>query len=101
MYISLDKNRDGSRGVQVGGTQQPGWAYLPETIQRPECFPYVEIEVEQVRYRATATTPAFTRLEVTAMSAGERIENPAPESDTGSAVYDEMAAAYRQGVQEA
>ena len=101
MYISLDKNRDGSRGVQVGGTQQPGWAYLPETIQRPDCFPYVEIEVEQVRYRATANTPAFTRLEVTAMSAGARIENPVPESGTDGGVYDEMAAAYREGVQEA
>lgn len=101
MYISLEKNRDGSRGIQVGGTQQPGWAYLPETIQRPESFPYVEIEVEQVRYRATARTSAFTRLEVVSMREGERIETPVPDSDTGSAVYDEMAAAYRQGVQEA
>ena len=101
MYISLDKNRDGSRGIQVGGPQQPRSAYLPEPIQRPDCFPYVEITVEQVRYRGTATAPAFTRLAVTAMSAGERIENPVPEAGADDGVYDEMAAAYREGVQEA
>ena len=101
MYISLDKNRDGSRGIQMGGTQQPGWAYLPETLERPASFPYVEIEVEQVRYRATAKSPAFSRLEVISMREGEKLEMPVPDLDTGSGVYDEMAAAYRQGVQEA
>lgn len=101
MYISLEKNRDGSRGIQVGGTQQPLWAYLPDSIPRPASFPFVEIEVEQVRYKATAKTPAFSRLEVISMTEGERIQEDVPDPDTDGGVYDEMAAAYREGVQEA
>ena len=45
MFIQIEKNPDGSHAFQVGGNLEQGWAFIPENIEIPDTFPYVNIEV--------------------------------------------------------
>ena len=46
MFIQIEKNPDGSHAFQVGGSLEKGWAVIPEYIEIPDTFPYVNIEVD-------------------------------------------------------
>lgn len=45
LFIKIDKNPDGSHAFQTGGALEQGWAIIPEDIEIPDTFPYVNIEV--------------------------------------------------------
>lgn len=45
MYIKIEKNLDGSHAFQIGGNLEQGWVAIPENIEIPDTFPYVNIEV--------------------------------------------------------
>ena len=45
MYIKIEQNLDGSHAFQIGGNLEQGWAVIPENIEMPDTFPYVNIEV--------------------------------------------------------
>lgn len=80
MFIQIEKNPDGSRASQLGGTLQEGWAYWDtDQVPLPEKFPWVEIETQEVSHEAVmdkekVLIPAFTRLEVVSAENGEEIE---------------------------
>ena len=44
LFIKIDKNPDGSHAFQTGGMLESGWAMVPDTIELPDTFPYVNIE---------------------------------------------------------
>ena len=80
MFIQTEKNPDGSRASQHGGTLQEGWAYWDtDAVPLPERFPWVEIEAQEVSHEAVmdgkkVLIPAFTRLEVVSAENGEEIK---------------------------
>lgn len=90
MFILIKKNPDGSHAFQYGGALSEGWAVVPETIEIPDTFPFVNIEVAEVTHPAVTTMnskvvddelvdevivlqPEFTQLEVISMTEGEEI----------------------------
>ena len=79
MFIQIEKNPDGSRASQLGGTLQKGWAYWnTDAVPLPERFPWVEIETRVIAHEAVmdgekTLFPAFTRLEVVSAGNGEEI----------------------------
>ena len=65
-----------------------GWAVIPDDMAIPDSFPFVDITVENGI--------------VTSITAGEVPEPvPVPEPEPEPTVYDELAAAYMEGVNEA
>lgn len=115
MFICVAKNPDGSHAFQVGGNLEPGWAAVPEDMNLPDSFPFVNIETAMVTHPAVTVTvgngkvnviePEYTWLEVTAMTEGQEIPweipDDEPEEESEDTVYDELAAAYNEGVQSA
>lgn len=91
MFIQIEKNADGSHAFQVGGFLENGWAFVPNEVELPTSFPYVDIEVKEVYHPAVTElatkeidgklveyekvlTPEYTQLEVVSMTEGEEIE---------------------------
>ena len=80
MFIQIEKNPDGSRASQLGGTLQEGWAYWDvDKVPIPGTFPWVEIETAEVSHEAVmdgekVLIPAYTQLEVVSATDGEVIE---------------------------
>lgn len=96
MFIQIEKNPDGSHAFQIGGVLENGWAAIPENMELPKTFPFVNIEVTEVTHPAVTTInskivddeivdevillePEFTQLEVVAMTEGEEIVLQEPE----------------------
>lgn len=87
MYIKIQKNSDGGHEYQDGGIMGEGWAAIPEDMELPDTFPYVNIEVALVTHpddswedsvgNVLVRFPSYTQMEVTKMTAGEQI--PVPE----------------------
>lgn len=90
MFVKIEKNIDGSHTFQSGGSMIEGWAVVPEEMDLPDTFPFVNIEVAEVTHSAVTTInskivddeiideivilePEFTQLEVVAMTEGEEI----------------------------
>lgn len=83
MYIKIQKNPDGGHEYQDGGIMGEGWAAIPEDMELPSTFPYVDIEVALVTHpeeswedsvgNVLVTFPSYTQMEVTKMTAGEQI----------------------------
>lgn len=90
MFIKIDANPDGSHAFQAGGVMCEGWAFVPENIELPLTFPFVELQVEEVAHPAVTTIvneivdgesvevekvlePEYTRLEVVSMTEGEEL----------------------------
>lgn len=47
-YIKIQANKNGSHANQTGGAiYENGWATLPEYIQLPDVFPFVDIVVKK------------------------------------------------------
>lgn len=80
IFIQIEKNPDGSRASQLGGTLQEGWAYWDaDKVPIPGTFPWVEIETQEVSHEAVmdgekVLIPAYTQLEVVSATEGEVIE---------------------------
>lgn len=104
--IKLEANPNGShddlRSSNI--TKEPdGWAVIPEGFELPASFPFVNIEAHTVVYKGVDEdgqeyeTEAMT---VTAMTEGEVPElEPEPGPDVKPlTVWDELDAAYREGV---
>lgn len=83
MYIKIEKNPDGGHEYQDGGIMGEGWAAIPEDMELPSTFPYVDIEVALVTHpeeswedsvgNPLVVFPSYTQMEVTKMTAGEQI----------------------------
>ena len=77
IFIQIEKNPDGSRASQLGGTLQEGWAYWDaDKVPIPGTFPWVEIETQEVSHEAVmdgekVLIPAYTQLEVVSATEGE------------------------------
>ena len=76
MYVEIKKLSNGSHIFQDGGPLFDGWAIVPENIQIPDTFPYVNIEVEQVERNGKKY------MEVISMTAGERLVEETVETPT-------------------
>ena len=113
-YICTNKNPDGSHAFQLGGNLEDGWAAVPDGMEIPASFPFVNIETALVTHPAVTEAagngdviviiPEYTRMEVTSMTEGEETPVEIPEndpSDQADTVYDELAQAYKEGVQSA
>lgn len=91
MFIQIEKNPDGSHAFQVGGVLENGWAAIPENMELPKTFPYVNIEVDEITHpavvaiedkeiadefvqEAVVLIPEYTQTEVVSMTEGEQIE---------------------------
>lgn len=81
--IEIQSLENGAHRNQQGGTILPeGWAIIPESIEIPDTFPFVSIEVKDGI--------------VTNMMAGTmpEPEEPIKEKD----IYDDLASALKEGV---
>lgn len=89
-----------------------GWAYIPEDFPLPSTFPRLgSIEAEEVTYtrevevlsedgEPVTETVEYTIMTVTSMTEGA-LPEPIPEPEappTEPSVWDEMDAAYQEGV---
>lgn len=124
MFIRIEANPDGSHAYQVGGRLEDGWAAVPDGMDLPASWPYVDIVTDRVTHPAITDTrkiivdgeateqivvivPEYTQIEVVSMTAGAEIpveipdDDPVPVSDPADTVYDDLAAAYSEGVQSA
>lgn len=90
--INIKSNANGGRDYMRGHVKCPdGWAVIPASMDTPN-FPFGEVEVEEVNGVMT----------VTKWTPGEMPEpEPVPEPEVEPDVWDELAEAYRQGVQSA
>lgn len=101
-----------------------GWATIPDDMVRPASFPFVDLTVEELTYYKTVTylrekvehledgeevrtleevteEVPYTVLTVTAMAEREKPEKPEPETPEPAStptVWDELDAAYQEGV---
>lgn len=98
MYVKIDKNRNGSHAFQIGGPMETGWAVVPEGMQLPSTFPFVDIEVDVVTSPSTNGTGAITRLEVVSMTEGVEIPVEEPEVVPEKSVWEQLDEAYQKGV---
>ena len=81
---------NGAHRNQSGGLSvvPAGWAVIPADMETPN-FPFGEIEVEEINGVMT----------VTKWTAGEMPEpEPIPEPEEPKSVWDELDAAYQEGV---
>lgn len=91
MFVKIEKNPDGSHEFQSGGNLENGWAIVPPTVEIPNTFPFVNIEVAEVIHPAVTVNkvvegvektmilvPEITQLEVITMNAMDVPEEPAP-----------------------
>lgn len=86
MYIKIDANQDGSHAYQIGGNLEDGWAVVPDGMELPDTFPFVEIKAGLKTHPAVMAKdsegndivliPEVTQMEVTTMSEGEEIPQP-------------------------
>lgn len=115
MYIRIEKNPDGSHAFQSGGNLENGWAAIPAGMEFPKTFPFVEIETALITHEAVTTTkkviedgktvekavvliPEYTQIEVISMTEGEEIPVEEPVVETEKTVWEELDAAYQEGV---
>ena len=78
-----------------------GWAMIPEDMETPDTFPFVEIEVEEVSVMVDGgEEPQEVKyMVVTSITAGVMPEPaPTPEPEPEKNVWDELDAAYQEGV---
>ena len=77
--IRIQKNQNGSHDNVTGGSifPPPGWAVVPDEMEIPETFPFVEIEVEG--------------NVVTKMTAGV-VPEPEPDTEPTPALKERVAA---------
>lgn len=85
-------NNQTINGVDPAAFPVPeGWAIIPEDMETPN-FPFGEVTVDE-----TQTPPV-----VTSWTPGESPEpEPVPEPEIEASVWDELAAAYTEGVNSA
>lgn len=85
LVIEIAALSNGAHRNQTGTfrTIPEGWAVVPDTIEVPDTFPFVDIEVDGQT--------------VTAMTAGV-VPEPEPEPELEPTVWDELDAAYQEGV---
>lgn len=110
MFICTIKNADGSHDFQIGGVLEPGYAAVPADMVLPDTFPFVNIEVAEVKHPSVTTiqhiqtedglidkvvvlVPEYTQLEVISMTPGEEIPleiefTNTPQDDTDAMLVD-------------
>lgn len=113
MFVQIKKNMDGSHAFQYGGILSSGWAVVPENIEIPDTFPFVNIEVAEITHPAVTVMnskivddelvdeiiilePEYTQLEVISMTEGEEIiieelelePEPTAQDDTDAMLID-------------
>ena len=91
-------------------TPPEGWAYIPEDFPLPSTFPRLgSIEAEELTYKREVEDEngepvihEYTMMTVTAMTEGTLPEPvPVPEPEDKNSVWDELDAAYQEGVNSA
>lgn len=98
MYIRIESNADGSHDYQIGGALENGWAVVPRDMEIPDGFPYVDIEVGEVTHPSIDGGADVVRLEVISMTEGEEIQVDEPIAESEKTVWEELDAAYQEGV---
>ena len=89
--IKIDANNGGHpyQTIDIEMSVPEGWAVIPDDMELPSTFPFVNIEVEDGV--------------VTAMTEGvvpepEPIPDPVPTPETDEVTWDALAKAYEEGV---
>lgn len=106
--IKIEQNANGSHADQMGvGIGIPeGWAIVPEGLSLPDTYPFVNIEVEEIIETTVGENGEQIQVPsgvymVTAVTAGvvpEPEPEPEPEPVVRLTVWDELDAAYKEGV---
>lgn len=87
--LALDNGAHRNYTIEGEAPIPEGWAIVPEDMEIPETYPFVGIEAEEIDGVMT----------VTSMTAGVMPEpEPEPEPEEKPSVWDELDAAYREGV---
>ena len=86
---------NGAHRNQISGTMRvpDGWAVIPDSLNCPN-FPFGEVEAEEIGGVMTVTR--WTAGELPTPEPGEP---EADTEDTEASVWDELDAAYREGVE--
>lgn len=66
-----------------------GWAIIPDDMEIPETFPFVDV---------TAENGVVVSMTAGVVPEPEPSPEPDPEPETETSIYDELAAAYMEGV---
>ena len=95
-YIKIEPFENGAHDNQENGFSvvPKGWAVIPENM-KTENFPFGEITVDD------STPPVVTSWTPGIMPEPEPEPEPEPATDPVTQVYDELAAAYTEGVNSA
>lgn len=91
--LALDNGAHRNYTIEGEAPIPEGWAVIPEEMESPETFPFVDVVAKDVD----------GVMIVTSMTAGVMPEpepepEPEPQPDPEPSVWDELDAAYREGV---
>lgn len=117
LMIKIEPQENGAHSYQTYyGVLPEGWAIVPEDMELPTTFPFVNIEVEEkvkeveeIEFDENGEIVPVIRqypyMEVVSMTEGvvpepEPIPEPMPEPDEGdeAVTWNELAQAYKEGV---
>lgn len=90
--IKIEKEKDGWHQNISGSVSNipDGWALLPESLQIPKTFPFVNIEVSDIDGVQTVTSISESTVPK---------PEPEPEPESPYVTWEELAKAYTEGVQ--
>lgn len=77
------------RNQTYNGKLPDGWAIIPDDMEIPETFPFVDV---------TAENGVVVSMTAGVVPEPEPSPEPDPEPETETSIYDELAAAYMEGV---
>ena len=91
--LALDNgaHRNFTADMEVPVTE--GWAVVPEEMEVPETFPFVNIEAKEIDGVMTVTS-----MTAGVMPEPEPEPEPEPQPEPETSVWAELDAAYREGV---
>jgi hypothetical protein len=91
--LALDNGAHRNFNADMEVPVPEGWAVIPEEMENPDTFPFVNIEAKEVDGVMTVTS-----MTAGVMPEPEPKPEPEPQPEPGTSVWDELDAAYREGV---
>lgn len=86
------------RSQTYHGALPDGWAYIPEDASIPNTFPFVHIDSMEDRDGAPYVTAMSENRDAYDAAMAEQEQPEEDPTDDNSSVWDELDAAYQEGV---
>ena len=97
--IEINALENGAHRSQTYHGELPdGWSYIPKNVSIPDTFPFVHIDSMENRDGAPYVTAMSENREAWDAAMAEQEQPEEDPADDNSSVWDELDAAYQEGV---